>query len=110
MQIESLVTFSFDTQAEKTRALPILTDAEARELASGIVEPVFPPGSVTEGVQITVQVSVDETGKLTGISNTGNLSTAAFLAANAALKRWHFKPYVKDGKAQYFHADIIFHP
>lgn len=110
VQIESLVTFSFDTQAEKTRALPILTDAEARELASGIVEPVFPPGSVTEGVQITVQVSVDETGKLTGISNTGNLSTAAFLAANAALKRWHFKPYVKDGKAQYFHADIIFHP
>lgn len=110
VQIESLVTFPFDTQADNSKALPVLTDAEARGLASDIVEPLFPPGSAKKGTQITVQISVDETGKLTGIKNTANLSTAAFLAANAALRRWHFKPYVKDGKAQYFHADIIFRP
>lgn len=32
-----------------------------------------------------------------------------FLAANTALGRWIFRPHIKDGKPQYFHADIIFH-
>ena len=109
VQIESLVTFSFNTQTEKSKALPVLTDAEARKLATDIVEPVFPPGSVAKGQEIVVQISVDETGKLTGVGNTHNLSTPTFLTAYAALKRWHFQPYIKDGKAQYFHAEIVFH-
>jgi hypothetical protein len=108
VQVESLVTFSFETQTEKSKTLPVLTDAEARNLATDIVEPVFPPGSVAKGQQIVVQISVNETGKLTGVGNSHNLSTPAFLAADAALKHWHFKPYIKDGKAQYFHADVIF--
>ena len=28
---------------------------------------------------------------------------------NNAVAQWHFKPYIKDGKPQYFHADLIFH-
>jgi len=110
VQIESLVTFSFDTKTEKSKAPPVLTDAEARKLATDVVEPVFPPGSVEKGTEVVVQISVDESGKLAGVGNTHKLKTAAFLAAYAALKQWHFQPYLKDGKPQYFHADIVFKP
>ena len=97
-------------KTEKSKAPPVLTDAEARKLVTGVVEPVFPPGSVEKGTEVVVQISVDESGKLAGVGNTHKLKTAAFLAAYAALKQWHFQPYLKDGKPQYFHADIVFKP
>jgi hypothetical protein len=49
------------------------------------------------------------TGKLTGIQNTHHLSGPVLAAAYAALSKWHFKPYVKDRKPQYFYADLVFH-
>jgi hypothetical protein len=109
VQVESLLGFSFHTSADSSRAPPVLSDTEARKLASGKVEPVFPAGSAPKGAEFDVQISVDETGKLTGINNTSKLSDPVFLAIYAAVHKWRFKPYKKDGKPQYFHANIIFH-
>jgi hypothetical protein len=110
VQVDSRVTFPFQVQIDpNARPLPQLSDAEARSLASNVSEPVFPPGSGDPGTEVVVEISVNETGKLTGVQNTHNLKTPVFLAANSALTQWRFAPYVKDGKPQYFHADITFH-
>jgi hypothetical protein len=33
---------------------------------------------------------------------------SAYGAVYHAISQWHFNPYMKDGKPEYFHADIIF--
>jgi hypothetical protein len=109
VQVEALLGFTFHTTLDKSRALPELSDEEVRKLSSNMVEPVFPPGSVQKGTDVIVQISVDEAGKLAGIGNTHALADPAFLAAYAAVQKWHFDPYIKNGKPQYFHANVIFH-
>ncbi len=109
VQVEALLGFTFHTTVDSSKALPELLDAEARKLATEVVEPVFPPGSAAKGAEFIVQISVDESGKLAGVGNTHNLKTPVFLAISAALRKWHFRSYLRDGKPQYFHADLVFH-
>jgi hypothetical protein len=109
VQVEALLGFTFHTSVDKSRALPELSDDEVRKLVSNAVEPTFPPGSVQRGVDVMVQISIDETGKLTGVGNPQNLRNDVFGAANAAIQKWHFSPYIKNGKPQYFHGNVIFH-
>jgi hypothetical protein len=109
VQVEALLGFTFRTTIDKSRALPELSDEDVRKLVSNAVEPVFPPGSVQSGTDVILQISIDESGKLTGVGNNHNLKTPVFGAAYAAIQRWHFSPYIKDGKPQYFHATIVFH-
>src|SRR5215467_5628566 len=110
VQVEALLGFTFHTEVHDN-PLPLLTDAEIRELATNTVEPKFPtrPHAAPAGTEVTVQISVDETGKLTGIGNTGNVPNELFLAAYAAITQWHFRPYMKDQKPQYIHAYVTFH-
>jgi hypothetical protein len=110
VQVEALLGFTFHTEVHEN-PLPLLTDTEIRQLATNTVEPNFSNGSnaAPAGTDVTVQISVDETGKLTGVANTCKLPDALFLAANAAIAQWHFRPYMKDQKPQYIHADVTFH-
>ena len=109
VQVEALLSFAFHTAVDNSRPLPELSDAEVRKLATNIVEPVFDPRSAKSGTQFAIQISVDETGKLTGAGPAPGVDTAVFLAAYGAVTKWHFAPYIKDGKPQYFHATLIFH-
>jgi hypothetical protein len=109
VQVEALLGFTFHTTVDKSLALPELSDEEVRQLASNVIEPVFPPGSVQKGTEIIMQISVDETGKLTGVLNNHHLDDHVLGAAYAAIQKWHFSPYIKNGKPQYFHANVIFH-
>lgn len=109
VQVEALLGFTFHTNVDNSNPLPELSDFEARELATSIVEPVFLPGSGQGRTKCAAQISVDETGKLTGVGNPEGLPNALFMAINGAVSKWHFNPYVKDGKPQYFHAQLIFH-
>ncbi len=108
VQVEALLGFTFHTTVDKARALPELSDEEVRKLVTNAAEPVFPPGSVQKGNEVIVQISVDETGKLAGIGNTHSLPDPVFFAVYAALHKWHFSPYIKNGKPQYFHANLVF--
>jgi hypothetical protein len=110
VQVEALLGFTFHTTVDSSHPLPELSDTEARALATSLVEPLFPPGSAEAGKDLVVQISVDETGKLTGVGNPNHLSNPAFMAINTAMSKWHFKPYMKDGRPQYFHANVVFHP
>jgi len=109
VQVDSRVTFPFQVQVDpNARPLPQLSDAEVRKLATRVVEPVFPPGSGYSGTQVVAHISVDETGKLTGFGTTPSLQGPVFVAIYSAMMQWRFTPYIKDGKPQYFHADLTF--
>ena len=107
VQVGARLTFPFVTTLSADQ-VPLLTDAEARALATNIVEPKFSRAAGAKGTQVVVEISIDETGKYTGIENTHNVPTAALGAADEAIRLWRFSPYMKDGKARYFHAEIVF--
>ncbi len=108
VQVEALLGFTFNTQVDNSHPQSELSDDEARRLAITSPDPVFPDGSVTRDSDIVVQISVDEGGTVTGVGNPRSLPTPVFLAASAAVSRWRFKPFLKNGQPQYFHANINF--
>ena len=108
VQVEALLGFTFHTTVDKAKSLPELSDAEVRKLATETVEPFFPPGAVENGTEVVINISVDETGKLTGAGPASTMPNALFLAAYNAIVKWKFQPYLKDGKPQYFHGKLMF--
>lgn len=107
VQVQARLTFSFATTLTAS-STPVLSDADARALATNMAEPKFPPGSGESGSEIGVRVTVDEKGDVSGCDNIHNFSSGVFLAAAQAVRHWHFKPYVQDGTPKTFHAEIIF--
>ena len=105
VQIETVLTLAFNTKIADP--IPILSDEEARKLATKIVEPVFPPGSL-KGTEVKVQVGVSLDGAVNGVSNSYHAPTPLFMAAYGAARQWHFRPYLRDGKPDVFSAGIIF--
>jgi hypothetical protein len=108
VQVEALLGFAFQTSVYKQPGPPELSNNEARALASNIVEPDLSGAKHDKGGELSVEISVDETGKLAGIQNIEKLGNYELLAINKALSKWRFRPYVKDGKPQYFHAKVVF--
>lgn len=106
VQVEGTLTFAFNTSTKNPVA--ILSDAQVRNRATNTVDPRIPPGIAASGTSFTLRVSVDTEGKLMGIGNPNNVSDALFLAGYAALKQWHFKPYLRDGKPDVYNADVTF--
>jgi hypothetical protein len=105
VQIETVLTLAFNTKIGNP--IPILSDEEARKLATNIVEPVFPPGSL-KGTEVRVRVAVSLDGTVNGVDNSYHVPTPLFMAAYAALHQWHFRPYLRDGKPDVFSAGIVF--
>jgi hypothetical protein len=105
-QMEALLTFAFTTRIENP--IPVLNDAEARKLATRLVEPVVPPGNARKGTRFTLRISVDEAGKLQAVLNPNTVAPALYSAGAAALKKWRFHPYLNKGKADRFYADVTF--
>ena len=106
VQVEGILTFAFDTKIGNP--VPILSDSEARDLATKIVEPVFPSTAIV-GTEIKVQVGVGLDGSVNGVGNPYKVSMPLFMAAASALREWHFRPYLREGKPDVFGADIVFH-
>lgn len=108
VQVEALLGIPFQTTLNSAKSLPTLSDAEARKLANNTVDPVFPPDAAPHGTEFTVQITVDETGTLTGIGGAKNGNGPIGSAIANAIKQWKFKPYLKDGEPQSFHASLLF--
>lgn len=89
VQIESTLTFTFDTKIGNPT--PQLSDAEASQQATQIVEAQVPPGTAPAGTKFAVVVAVDENGKILGVNNPDNLPVKLFLAGYAAARQWQFR-------------------
>lgn len=106
VQIETVLTLPFNTKIGDP--IPILSDAEARNLATKAIEPAFPPG-IAKGTEVKVQIGVSLDGTVNGVGNLYNVPTPLFVAASGAVRQWHFRPYLRNGKPDVFGADIVFH-
>jgi len=105
-QMEAVLTFAFSTRIENP--IPVLNDAEARKLATRVVEAVVPPGKARSGTKFALRISVDEAGKVQAVQNQNKVAPALYTAGAAALKQWRFRPYMNSGKPDRFYADITF--
>jgi hypothetical protein len=105
-QMEAVLTFAFATRIENP--IPVLSDTEARKLATRVVEAVVPAGKARKGTKFTLRVSVDEAGKAQTVQNQDKVAPALYTAGVAALKQWRFRPYRNNGKPDRFYADITF--
>ncbi|HEY2117063.1 MAG TPA: hypothetical protein VGJ51_18335 [Candidatus Angelobacter sp.] len=105
-QMEALLTFAFNTRIENP--IPVLNDAEARKLATRVVEAAVPPGKARKGTRFTLRISVDEAGKIQAVLNPNSVAPALYTAGAAALKKWRFHPYLNKGKPDRFYADVTF--
>jgi outer membrane biosynthesis protein TonB len=106
-QMEAVLTFAFTTRMENP--IPVLTDAEARKLATHVEEAVVAPGKTGKARKFTLRVSVDEAGKVQNVVNLTQVAPALYTAGSTALKKWRFRPYLNHGKPDRFYADIAFH-
>jgi len=106
VQVDGPISFAYETRIENP--LPQLNDAEIRQLATKIVDPVWPK-SVHAGLVIEAGISVNEEGKVTG---TGFHHTTAppdaVMAVVDALRQWTFRPLIRDGKPEYFQGVVKF--
>jgi TonB family protein len=105
VQIGTTLTLAFNTKIGDP--IPILTDEEARKLATNVVEPVFPAGTA-KGTVVKIEVGVSLDGTINGAGNPDNAPTPLFMAAYNAVRQWRFRRYVRDGKPDLFGADLIF--
>ncbi|HXO39411.1 MAG TPA: energy transducer TonB [Candidatus Acidoferrum sp.] len=105
-QMEAVLTFAFTTRIENP--IPVLNNAEARKLATHVVEAVVPAGKARKGNRFSLRVSVDEGGKVQAVQNQSNVAPALYTAGTAALKQWRFRPYINKGVPDRFYADITF--
>jgi hypothetical protein len=105
VQLETILTFAFDTEVKNP--LPLLSNDEARKLATNIVEAVF-PNDAPKGTEVKLRVSVDASSAIIGVQNVYQLSDPIFSAAYRAVNQWHFQPHLRDGKPDGFLADIVF--
>lgn len=105
-QMEAVLTFAFSTRIENP--VPVLSDAEARKLATRIVEAVVPAGKARKGTKFSLRVGVDEAGMTQTVQNQSKVVPALYTAGVAALKQWRFRKYLNHGKPDRFYADIIF--
>jgi TonB-like protein len=105
-QMEAVLTFAFSTRIENP--IPVLSDAQARKLATRVVEPVVPAGKARKGTKFILRIAVDEAGKAQTVQNQNKVGPALYTAGVAALKQWRFHPYMNNGKPDRFYADITF--
>jgi hypothetical protein len=107
VQVDGGLSFSFETRIEDPPAE--LSDAEVRQLATRIVEPVWPAGTVETGQVIVADVSVNEQGQLTGVAyQAAPSATGTVIALNDAIHQWTFRPLMRNGRAVNFHATVKF--
>jgi hypothetical protein len=105
-QMEAVLTFAFTTLIENP--ISVLKDAEARKLATRVVEAVIAPSKARKGARFTLRASVDEAGRVLSVQNPNNAAPALYSSGSAALKKWRFRPYMNQGKPDRFYADITF--
>lgn len=112
VQIDGGLGFSFETVIGDP--LPVLSNEEARQLAIYVVEPKLPSHLLPPGTRYRVKVSVNEQGKVTGGAEGDTEIPGTIKAPGGmfqimtALFEWRFNPLIRNGKAQYFQAELVF--
>lgn len=103
-QMEGILKFQFNTRAYGPPDM--LDDAEARKLATNIVDPTFPDGA-TSGSACAIRVAVDADGQVIE-QIAGDCVSGLYQPCSAAIGKWKFSPIQQDGKSLPYRAEIQF--
>lgn len=104
VQRSGILQFNFNTRAYGPSE--ILNDADARKLASNVVEPLFPPGALS-GNTCAVRLAIDSDGQIIE-QIPGDCVPGLFQACSKAIGQWKFSPIIKDGNALPYRAEVVF--
>jgi hypothetical protein len=105
VQGEGILNLDFNTRAYGPSE-PI-SDAQARKLATTIVEPVFASGAAPSGSTYTFFVAVDEAGDVIEII-AGEGPRELHEPCFQAIRKWRFNPIVQEGAPLPYRAQITF--
>ncbi len=104
-QVEGILTFDLNTREFGPKEP--LNDAEGRKLATSIVDPVVPNGSVPQGTVFKIAVAIDSDGTiLEEIVLDG--PSKLFTPCDRALHQWHFQPILENGQPRPYRTLIEF--
>jgi Gram-negative bacterial TonB protein C-terminal len=104
VQAEAVLNFHFDTRAYGP-AKP-LADAETRELATNIVDPILPAGAKA-GATCNIRIAVDADGKvIEQIAADG--SPELTIPCMHAIGKWQFSPILEEGKPRPYRGEVTF--
>lgn len=105
VQAQSVLTFSLNTR--EFGPANILSDAEARKLASNIVDPAFPSGIAPSGTTYSLWASIDADGNIIEmITKSGPAALTG--PCYDAIRQWHFHPILQNGQPRPYRAEIEF--
>lgn len=96
-QMEMPLVLHFKSKVEDP--LPVLSVEEMKNQMGSCRVGSLPPGSA----KVTLRVSVDEKGSLTGFGPVGDVQGANWLGAMLPMRSCRFKPYLVDGRVTYYH-------
>ena len=86
--------------------LPILTAEQMKNQMTDCSVGFLPAGT-PKGTSVTIRVSVNEEGKMAGMSPVGQGAGRLWIPAMAQLRDCKFAPYVVGGKATYYKGDVV---
>jgi hypothetical protein len=94
VQIESLVTFRFETKVVASDPIPVLTVADMAHQTVSCKPSSISPGLLPSGTVVTVRVSVNETGDALGASPVGRCPVKCGLLAGpiVSIQKRKFAP------------------
>jgi len=97
-----------DTELPGEKTAIILSSKGAENRLTHSVQPTYPAGVRSTGNEgtIVLKAVIDENGKVSGARVVeGNAALAN--AAISAVKQWHYRPYVRDGKTLPFQTVVL---
>ena len=100
-QMEMPLVLHFSSRLDDP--LPVLTVEQMKKQMVGCRMIEVPAGSPI----VTVKVSVNEEGKLTGEGGYRQGTAQTDMTVVEGLFGCHFLPYLRDGKVTYYHGDVI---
>jgi TonB family protein len=103
-----LVALPSDTELPGEKTAVILSSQGAEKRLIRHQPPVYPAEARKQHVEGTVVLKavVSEGGKVEGVRLVEGDPTLA-TAANSAVKQWHYRPYIRDGKARPFQTIVL---
>ncbi|WP_263385718.1 hypothetical protein [Granulicella arctica] len=102
-QMEMPLVLHFTSQLADP--LPILSVVDMKKQMVSCDVGALPPRT-GKGIVVTIRISVNEAGKVTGMGPVGSGKGTDWMAAMSKLESCRFAPYVVNGKATYYKGDV----
>jgi TonB family protein len=105
---KKVIAVPSDTELPGEKSAIILSSQGAEKRLVRRQQPAYPAEARKDRIQGTVvlKVVVSETGKVEGVRLVEGNPTLAAAAINS-VKQWHYRPYLRSGKAQPFQTIVL---